>query len=752
MEEGLLFQLKIDGAGSDGIIDKFKQSVIELTKATENLKSAQEEDAKQKQLNEQIIEKQNEAIKKTKQAIDAEEGSIAKLREANKKLTAERNATSTATEEGRKKIASLNAQLDQNNKTIKENVDAYTKQKIGVGGYREALEGLIPGLGGVTRGVEATNASMWKLVANPIGLILAAIALALAAVISYFKGSEEGADKFAKVSAQASAIIGVLTDRLIAVGDALVSFLSGDWEAGVNKMTGAFSGLGDEINREVALATELAEILDTLEEMELRQSIAISKTANEIKLLLIQAKDRTKTERERIALQQEALDLEKKQAGEIQAIQLARLSATARQMQADFSQHAKEQQAGETTLQFVERLIKNESILYDKRKELGELLIQYNRTQGDSLNVQEKILNQQDLLLQKAIDKTQKEKEAKEKADKEEAERKKKSADDQEKLWNTELAKHFKNIEEKEAADKEYHKGLADLRAKEQEEKDKARLKEIEDERKAIEEKLAMYNAASNVILGILSNQSRTASMETNAQVSKVQAAERKKLTELEKRFKTGLISEEAYNKAKDQITAEATEKERALKKKGFEAQKKNQIAATIISTLQSAVNAFQSLSVIPIVGPVLGGIAAAAALVFGYKQVEAIKKTEFAYATGGISGTRIMPHHGRSIHRSNGDNLLATVKTGEVILNEQQQAKLGGARTFASIGVPGFAAGGFTGGQIETRTVNQTVSDREILNRISDQLANQPRQVLVLQDFEAVQDAKNAVEVKSTF
>lgn len=46
----------------------------------------------------------------------------------------------------------------------------------------------------------------------------------------------------------------------------------------------------------------------------------------------------------------------------------------------------------------------------------------------------------------------------------------------------------------------------------------------------------------------------------------------------------------------------------------------------------------------------------------------------------------------------SNGDNVLATVKTGEVVLNKRQQKALGGDRTFASIGVPGFASGGLVG------------------------------------------------------
>lgn len=71
-------------------------------------------------------------------------------------------------------------------------------------------------------------------------------------------------------------------------------------------------------------------------------------------------------------------------------------------------------------------------------------------------------------------------------------------------------------------------------------------------------------------------------------------------------------------------------EKIEAIKRKGFEDNKKIQIAQAIIGTLQSAVQSFQSLSVIPIVGPALGAAAAAAALVFGYKQVALIKAQQY--------------------------------------------------------------------------------------------------------------------------
>lgn len=76
--------------------------------------------------------------------------------------------------------------------------------------------------------------------------------------------------------------------------------------------------------------------------------------------------------------------------------------------------------------------------------------------------------------------------------------------------------------------------------------------------------------------------------------------------------------------------------------------------------------------------------------------QRQAIQSQKFAtggivqpLSAGRISATPNIPT------QTNGDNVLATVRVGEVILNEAQQRMLGGARTFARLGVPGFATGG---------------------------------------------------------
>jgi hypothetical protein len=95
-----------------------------------------------------------------------------------------------------------------------------------------------------------------------------------------------------------------------------------------------------------------------------------------------------------------------------------------------------------------------------------------------------------------------------------------------------------------------------------------------------------------------------------------------------------GLALQNELNQVKG--NAEAEDK---VKEKYFYKNRQAQKGQAIISTLQSAISAYSSLAVIPVVGPVLGAIAAAAALVFGYKQVDLIAgQTYQSSLTGGSS------------------------------------------------------------------------------------------------------------------
>lgn len=131
------------------------------------------------------------------------------------------------------------------------------------------------------------------------------------------------------------------------------------------------------------------------------------------------------------------------------------------------------------------------------------------------------------------------------------------------------------------------------------------------------------------------------------------------------------------------------------------------------------------------VTGAILTGLIEAA---FGV----AINSLE-GFATGGkITG-------GTPINRSNGDNVLITAKTGEVIMNETQQRKLqavAGRDVFSKLGIPGFDTGGAIGTGINT-TVNSSLSLSE-MRSLNNMLRNQPAPVVVYKEFT---DFKQRVE-----
>lgn len=101
--------------------------------------------------------------------------------------------------------------------------------------------------------------------------------------------------------------------------------------------------------------------------------------------------------------------------------------------------------------------------------------------------------------------------------------------------------------------------------------------------------------------------------------------------------------------------------------------------------------------------------------------------------------GGRVMPlSNGRINARQNiqtqpnGDNVLATVRVGEVILNEEQQRRLGGARTFRALGVPGFADGGLVGSMPGSSL--RPPQDMSFLNGGSDRSIQELKQVVIEQ------------------
>jgi|DEB0MinimDraft_3_1074331.scaffolds.fasta_scaffold00398_8 hypothetical protein len=100
-----------------------------------------------------------------------------------------------------------------------------------------------------------------------------------------------------------------------------------------------------------------------------------------------------------------------------------------------------------------------------------------------------------------------------------------------------------------------------------------------------------------------------------------------------------------------------------------LKAQKAVAVTQAIIDTYKSANAAYSAMAGIPVVGPALGVAAAGAAVAAGIANVAAIRA---APVGGSFEQGGIVP--GTSF---SGDNVVANVNSGEMILNKQQQAKL---------------------------------------------------------------------------
>lgn len=147
---------------------------------------------------------------------------------------------------------------------------------------------------------------------------------------------------------------------------------------------------------------------------------------------------------------------------------------------------------------------------------------------------------------------------------------------------------------------------------------------------------------------------------------------------------------EEAKNENKLQLASSTFGNLAAIFGEESKAGKAAAIAQTTIDTYQAATAAYKSLAGIPIVGPALGGIAAAAAVVSGIanvKKITATKQPSFkkpSYASGVIGL--------RGIGTGTSDDIQANLSAGESIINARSTSMF--ARELSAINQAGGGVG----------------------------------------------------------
>jgi tape measure domain-containing protein len=162
-------------------------------------------------------------------------------------------------------------------------------------------------------------------------------------------------------------------------------------------------------------------------------------------------------------------------------------------------------------------------------------------------------------------------------------------------------------------------------------------------------------------------------------------------------------IQKEAFGVSSDilDLGIELLGKDEAARKKNASAIRAFESAKVLVNSVSEIASIWKGFT--ETLGPIAGPIFAAIRTVFvAARAGQAIGKINAQQFYG--SG-QVLPYSLTGSQRINvspniptqrgGDNVLAMVKPGEVILNEDHQAKAGGPSFFASLGVPGFEGGG---------------------------------------------------------
>src|SRR5688500_14230358 len=414
-EEKILLDIEFNNAEVQTAI----KNISEGRKQIDLLVEANKELAKQGQKNSAEYVKNAEVNNNSKivqastQANKANADSIEKARAENKLLVAERKSLNAETEKGRLRIDEINAALDKNNAFLDANASKAEKQKNNIGNYSSALSNISPRLGafagslgqatessgGLTKGLGSMTKAALAFVATPLGLVITAIVAGFKLLETFLTGSAEGMDLLEDITTSVSTVFEVVTDRVTKFVGAIGKLLSGDIKGGFKDINDSLSGIGDEIEREINLTLELNAAMRELEDAEIKYDIAASETSNTIKELLAQSRNRTLSEKERIALITEASNLEKKQTEDIIAIRKEAL----RIANDDLNRRIElTRLAGESEVDFAKRLLENNKTNDDQKKALKESVVAYNQALGGSLDFQAKLQAQSDARAEKA--------------------------------------------------------------------------------------------------------------------------------------------------------------------------------------------------------------------------------------------------------------------------------------------------------------------------------------------------------------
>jgi hypothetical protein len=580
--------------------------------------------------------------------------------------------------------------------------------------------------------------------ATPFGAVIGAIGLALGAMISYLKGSEEGQNRLNKITMAASIIWGNLMDIVQAVGKAVYEAVRNPQQAieDFGKKIKEFvldkfqavldtAGLLAKAFKQL-FAGEFSAALDTAGEAAKKFVMELSPVGLVINAATSAYEGLKSIIEETNKEISKGIEIENLRAS---TDKLERYLVVQREvLNAKIAENKLKSEDKSLDLETRIALIREAKAMQDELNK-AELTVAQNRlkikeTENSFSNSTKEALDEEAELRAKLF-----------RIQKDNADKSKEMFTKEQELRTQATAKELADIEKKHQAEHNLSVFRLEQSIKETDDFDKRLEREIELEEFKMMEKLRFIEQGSaEEQLIIEQTQAAINALYEKTAANKMALA--KKAADEEKKI------EQLKTTAFIGITDMLFKKQSGVRFALMGLFKQQAIFEAFASTKAGAISAYKSLAGIPIVGPALGIAAAAAVSAYGLLQVATLTGMQLpAFARGGraLSGQRIRSGDGVPIKRSNGDDLLATVKTNEVILNEDQQRALGGDKVFRKLGVPGFNTGGYT--SLTARSIADEFDNNDTIVDLAKAILNQPRPVLVMEEFEAKQSAVNEVK-----
>jgi len=355
----------------------------------------------------------------------------ASLKELQAALQKNKDAyKSLATEEDRasKEGAELLHIIQLQDKEFKDLNKTLGEHQANVGNYPGQLDkanaaagALTPGLHGMANGLLTATKAAIAFIATPLGAVLAAIALVLAPIVSFLKNTGDGMDLVEKKTSGLKNGLAFLRDEFSELGR---NILDSDTNVGkfaasllksnpivlavvaqINLLKKAFPGLSAAYDEAVEAGERYAEMMDMVQTRQKFQEVEFAKEENAIKRLILQSKNRTLTEEQRIALIDQALKKEEDMTARrvknaedelTAAYRLAKSRTTLTQAElANFDTQEK------AAVAMAEAFDKADESLRDQ---LLNAIVKLEQARGESIAIEEKLQNQRDALLDKAAE------------------------------------------------------------------------------------------------------------------------------------------------------------------------------------------------------------------------------------------------------------------------------------------------------------------------------------------------------------